>query len=320
MVIFWFQNHHTFLQIGNKFKMTENNHDQNSNSSKNNSFPISVFLLMAMMFPLLNPGYNPPTIPILGFHRIVSQRNIRQFKKLDMDYKEKELEKLLEYLIVQDYWFLTSQDLYDFFLTKSREVPYEYRNKNAIMLTFDDSYKTVYTNLLPILSKLEKKYGKKVKVVLFVNPGTLANEDNMSSTHLGCQDLRVGLQKGFFDIQSHGDNHKNLTEISEQEIVRELLLARIKLRKCTEDLDPEQKVASHLAYPYGAYNKQVLEYVNKYYLSAYLYNDKLLNYSCLQDNYKIPRLMVNRQKSSQELIEAIQRFSPDKKNNFKEQC
>lgn len=300
--------------------MTENNHDQNSNSSKNNSFPISVFLLMVMMFPFLNPGYNPPTIPVLGFHRLVSQTDIPKLKQLDMDYTQQEMEKLLEYLVVQDYWFLTSQDLYDFFLTKSREVPYEYRNKNAIMLTFDDSYKTVYTNLLPILSKLEKKYGKKVKVVLFVNPGTLANEDNMSSSHLECQDLRAGLQKGFFDIQSHGDNHKNLTEISQQEIVSELLLARIKLRKCTEDLDPDQKVASHLAYPYGAYNKQVLEYVNKYYLSAYLYNDKLLNYSCLQDNYKIPRLMVNRQKSSQELIEAIQRFSPDKKNNFKEQC
>ncbi|AFZ60409.1 polysaccharide deacetylase family protein [Anabaena cylindrica FACHB-243] len=298
--------------------MTEDNNDQVSNSSKNQKFPITIFLLMAMIFPLLKLGSNPPTIPILGFHGIVKfQNNLRQSSNLEMDYKQQEIEKLLEYLVTQDYWFLTTQDLYDFFLTKSKEIPYEHRNKKMIMLTFDDGYKTIYTNLLPILSKLEKKYGKKIKVVLFISPSTLANNDGIPATHLRCQELRKGWQKGFFDIQSHGNNHQNLTKISQPEVISELLLARIKLRKCLDDLDPEQKVASHIAYPYGAYNKQVEKYVTKYYLSGYLYNDKLLNYTCLKDNYKIPRLMVNRTKSSQELIGIIQSFSTDPQESLK---
>jgi peptidoglycan/xylan/chitin deacetylase (PgdA/CDA1 family) len=291
--------------------MTEDNNDEFRSSPKTKNFPIGVFLLLAMVFPLLKPGYNPPTIPILGFHGVVKSPS------LEMDYKQQDMEKLLEYLVNQDYWFLTTQDLYDFFITKSREIPYEHRNKQMIMLTFDDGYKSLYTNLLPILSRLEKKYNKKIKVVLFINPGTLANKNSLASTHLGCQELRKGWQKGFFDIQSHGDNHKNLTEISQQQVVSELLLARIKLRKCLDDLDPEQKVASHLAYPYGAYNTQVEKYVTKYYSSGYLYNDKLLNYTCLKDNYKIPRLMVNRTKSSRELIKIIQNFTNDNQESLK---
>ncbi|MBK1990442.1 polysaccharide deacetylase family protein [Sphaerospermopsis aphanizomenoides BCCUSP55] len=303
--------------------MTEDNNDQVTDSPRTKKFPISVFLLLAMIFPFLNPGYNPPTIPILGFHGIVNNKsinakgNIRKPQDLDMDYTKQEMEKLLEYLVKHDYWFLSSQDLYDYFLTRTKEIPYQYRNKPAIMLTFDDGYKTVYTNLLPILSKLEKKYGKKIKVVLFVSPGTLADDNGIPPTHLKCQELRYGWQKGFFDIQSHGENHKNLTEISQQQMVSELLLARIKLRKCLDDLDPEQKVASHLAYPYGAANKTVAKYVAKYYLSGYLYNDKLLNYTCLKDNYKIPRLMVNATKSSQELIAMIQSFPTDTQESYK---
>jgi peptidoglycan/xylan/chitin deacetylase (PgdA/CDA1 family) len=268
----------------------------NHNPKSFASHTLSLALVFIMFFSILNLGEMQPIIPILGFHGISNSQSE------EMDYPQKDLEQLLEYLIQHNYWFLTTQDLYDFFLTKTRKIPIEYQNQKPIMLTFDDGYKTIHTRLLPILSKLEKKYNNKVKVVLFINPGTLANEKSIASTHLGCAELRTGLKKGFYDIQSHGQNHLNLTEISRQQIVSELLRARIDLRKCTQDLDPEQKVASHLAYPYGAYNKQLEKYVAKYYLSGYLYNDEILNYSCMKNHYKIPRLMVNRQKTTKELI------------------
>ncbi|WP_320073194.1 polysaccharide deacetylase family protein [Nostoc sp. MG11] len=180
------------------------------------------------------------------------------------------------------------------------------------MISFDDGYKTVHTNLLPILYKFEKKYGRKVKVVLFINPGNLTSKNSVNSAHLGCQELREGFKKGFYDIQSHGMNHKNLANLPRHQLVNELLKARTELRKCTQDLDIEQTVASHFAYPYGAYNKQVKYYVSKYYLSSYLYNDQILNYSCLKDYYKIPRLIVNRQKSTKQLIEIAQGMHPKK--------
>lgn len=256
-----------------------------------------------------------PRIPLLGFHGIIG-REPSAFKSefIEMDYPQQELEIFIEYLVTQNYWLLTTQELYDYFLTKSKSIPSEHFNQKPIMLSFDDGYQTVHTHLIPFLDKIEKKYSKKVKVVLFVNPGTLAKPKSTASTHLKCQDLREGLEKGFYDIQSHGLNHKNLTKLTSQELIDELLNAQIQLRKCTEGLDADQKVASHLAYPYGAYNEQVKYYASKYYLSSYLYNSRLLKYFRLRNYYEIPRLTVNRRKPASKLIKMAEKSHRIKKS------
>jgi peptidoglycan/xylan/chitin deacetylase (PgdA/CDA1 family) len=259
-----------------------------------------------------------PRIPLLGFHGILDSKTYASKSvPAEMEYPKQELEKFLEYLVQNNYWFLSTQELYEYFLTKSKEIPTEHLNQKPIMISFDDGYKTVYTNLIPILDKLEQKYSRKVKVVLFVNPGTLATAKSIASTHLGCKELRAGLKKGFYDIQSHGLNHKNLTKISTQDLIEELLQAQTELRVCTEGLDPDKKVGSHLAYPYGAYNKQVEKYASKYYLSSYLYNSRILKYCWLKNYYEIPRLTVNRGKPASKLIKMAQRSHQIKK---KEKC
>lgn len=278
----------------------------------NKIFPFWLILAFIILFSLSNLIFTVPIIPILGFHGITHSKTSPQASQGVMEYPQQDLEKLLDYLIRNNYWFLTTQDLYDFFLTKAQKIPQEHTHQKPIMISFDDGYKTVSTNLLPILDRLEKKYGKKIKVVLFINPGLLEQQRTPNSTHVGCQDLREGLKKGFYDIQSHGLNHKNLTFLNRHELIKELLQSQIQLRKCTSDLDPQQKVASHLAYPYGAYNKQVQYYAAKYYLSSYLYNNKTLNYSCLKNTYTIPRIPINRQISIQQMLEIAEGFHPIK--------
>ena len=264
---------------------------------------------------LLIIEYTAPRVPLLGFHGLIDpDAPTPQSNQVEMDYPKQDLEALLEYLILHNYWFLTAQDLYDFFLTKSKQIPAEHWNQKPIMISFDDGYKTVYTNLMPILDKLEAKYRKKVKVVLFINPGTLAKPESVASTHLGCPELREGLQKGFYDIQSHGLNHKNLTQLTTQELETELIQAQIQLRRCTVGLDPEHKVASHLAYPFGAFNKRVEISTSKYYLSSYLYNSRILKYCRLKNYYEIPRLTVNHKKSTQRLIKMAERAHQIKKH------
>ncbi len=77
--------------------MTEDNHDQVTNSSRSKKLPISIFLLVSVIFPFLNLRYNPPTIPILGFHGIFNAKSVntksnrRQSQELGMDYKEQEI-------------------------------------------------------------------------------------------------------------------------------------------------------------------------------------------------------------------------------------
>ncbi|QSJ17104.1 polysaccharide deacetylase family protein [Nostoc sp. UHCC 0702] len=298
-------------------------HDHNfAGSAKPKNFSLSLVLGFVIFFSILNLQYTAPTIPIFGFHGIIDiKSNAPDLYSGEMHYPKQEIEKFLEQLIINNYWFLSSQDLYDFFLSKSRKLTAEQYKQKPIMISFDDGYKTVHTKLLPILSKLEKKYGKKVKIVLFINPGSLARQGSLDTTHLGCKELREGLKKGFYDIQSHGLNHKNLTKLTRRELVKELVQARTELRTCTQDLDPDQQVASHFAYPYGAYNQEVETFVAKYYLSSYLYNNRILDYGCFKNHYEIPRLMVNRQNTTKQLIDIAEAFYPiDNKNYYKGKC
>jgi peptidoglycan/xylan/chitin deacetylase (PgdA/CDA1 family) len=278
------------------------------NPPKLKNLPLSLAVSFIIILFILIFQDTATVIPILGFHGVINNKNsVTQLEQGRMHYSQKDLEKFLEYLLSNDYWFITSQDLYEILSNKNPSKSQIFIKKKPIMISFDDGYRTVYTNLLPVLKRLEKKYGKKVKVVLFINPGTLSNKVSVNSTNLSCQELREGLQQGFYDIQSHGLNHKNLTKLNNKNLIKELLEAQNQLRKCTHDLDPQKKVASHFAYPYGAYNQRVKKYVSKYYLSGYLYNNNILSRNFLKNQYEIPRLTVSRQDSVKKLIE---KFDP----------
>ncbi len=245
-------------------------------------------------------------IPIFGFHDIVDLQNPQEIppqrRDFPGDYSQQNLEPFLEHLVSHNYWFLSTQELYEYFIANPKKpVPSEYRDRQKVMISFDDGNKSIYTHLLPILERLENKYGKKTKVVVFVNSGFLGRQDSLIKK-VTCQDLRDGMQKGFYDIQSHGLNHENLTKISQTALDRELSQDQIRLRKCTQDLDPNRTVASHIAYPFGAVNKQVDKYVAKYFSSGYLYDSLKLKFRFFQPNkYRISRLTVNKKHSAKRL-------------------
>ncbi len=246
-------------------------------------------------------------IPIFGFHDIVDLQNPQETppRRRDFpgDYSQQKIEPFLESLVVNNYWFLSTQELYDYFLaTTPKIVPAEYRDRKKVIISFDDGNKSIYTHLLPILEKLENKYAKKIKVVVFINSGFFGTHHSLIKK-VNCQDLRDGFKKGFYDIQSHGLNHENLTKIPLKALERELSQDQMRLRKCTQDLDPNQTVASHIAYPFGAVNKQVENHVGKYYTSGYLYDSLKLKLRFFPHNpYRISRLTINNKHSTKTLI------------------
>ncbi|MDX1920618.1 MAG: hypothetical protein SFU25_07805, partial [Candidatus Caenarcaniphilales bacterium] len=68
------------------------------------------------------------TIPILGFHDIVDGNNPKENppnrRSFDIDYSVSKLQKLLEYLVKNDFWFLTSNEFFDYFV-ESKPIPPE---------------------------------------------------------------------------------------------------------------------------------------------------------------------------------------------------
>ncbi len=269
---------------------------------------VGSFLTLMLLFTY----WVTPRISIIGFHGVVDLTNPSLGAILNptaqrMAYPMQDLEKLLEYLVRSNYWFLSAQEMQDFFVEKSQPIPAKHKGQKPIMVTFDDSYKTVYTNVIPILERLERQYDRKAKMVLFINPGTLAKPDRPSTTYLSCKDLRSGYEKGYYDIQSHGQNHKNLTKISDSELLEELIQAQTQLRSCMAGLAPDEAIAAHLAYPYGDMNDHVAETASKYYHSGYLYNSKVMRFCWLKDHYRIDRLTANRDKSVDRLIQMADR-------------
>ncbi|MFB2835007.1 polysaccharide deacetylase family protein [Floridanema evergladense] len=272
------------------------------------SFPLSIFVttLLIILSGWLILDITSPKIPIFGFHSIVDTQNFQRKsinkESLRIEYNKQDLEEFLEYLVTHNFWFISSQELYNYFISNSQKIPPEHIGQRPIMLTFDDSYKTFYTNLLPVLESIEIKYNQKVKVVLFINPGRMAKNESKTSYNITCNNLREGLEKGFFDIQSHGENHKKLTDLNTKDLIYELETAQLHLRKCTAGLDANGTVASHIAYPFGASNQRVEKFAAKYYKSGYLYNSRFFWRGWLANKYQIPRLTVNHQKPPKGLI------------------
>ena len=255
----------------------------------------------------IKPAVQFSQIPILGFHDIVNKNNSRQNPPLrrsfDTDYDKDKLVEVLTYLIQKDYWFLTSDELFHYFYLKDRLIPVEKNSQRPIMLTFDDGYEGLYSNLLPLLESLNNKYQKQVKVVLFINPALMGIEDG-DLKYTNCNQLKEGLEKGFFDIQSHALTHRNLTKIKVAELPFELGKSKFILRQCLKN----KKVATQIAYPYGSQNEKILEYVTLYYETAYLYNNKFFEISNKKNNrYLIPRLITSRDKTVKDLINIIER-------------
>lgn len=260
-------------------------------------------------------------VPILGFHNIIDFEIAKQTKikplSFDHDYGKREIYTVLNYLVENNYWFLTSQDLFTYFIQKSKPIPPEYLNRKPVMITFDDGYLGVHENVLPILKDLEKTHGEKVKIVLFINPGYMGVNLKDFVPHMSCNDLRDGYKRGFYDIQSHGFAHQNLSKLDLKNLEFELEKSKTKLRECTADLDPNKWVAAHIAYPYGSVSQKVEKYLPKYHLTGYLYDGIISRPNRLRNPFQISRVPVNRYTTPLQLIKIANRATPIKELTLK---
>lgn len=260
-------------------------------------------------------------IPILGFHDIVDLQNPAELpphrNAFSTDYTKQDFAVFLEYLFAQNYWFLSSQDLYLYFIEKSKPIPPQHEGQKPIMITFDDGYKGVHTNALPLIEKLSFIYKEKGKFVLFVNPQFLGVDmGGEFLPHTSCNDLREGYKKGFYDIQSHGFSHKNLTTLNGKNLELEISKSKFILRKCMSNLDKNKLVGAHIAYPYGASDREVERILPKYHLTGFLYDDNLLRVSRLRNNYRIPRMTVSKDMSPTDLIRIAEKASTLRKKRW----
>ena len=118
--------------------------------------------------------------------------------------------------------------------------------KNPVLITFDDGYENNYTYAYPIL----KRYGFKATIFLIVNaidkPRFL-------------QQSQIKEMAGLVDFESHTLTHPHLAGLAPDKLEMELSGSK----KTLESL--LSKKVDVIAYPYGSFDKNVIQAARKYY-------------------------------------------------------
>jgi peptidoglycan/xylan/chitin deacetylase (PgdA/CDA1 family) len=125
-------------------------------------------------------------------------------------------------------------------------------NNNTIAITFDDGYKSVVTNALPIMEKFN------ISATIFVLGDFENNYGQLRNTLplLTSKEI-IDLKNKKFEIGFHTKTHRNLTKIDYVDLRNETFKGKMLL---------EQKIQHKLkyfAYPEGAYNNDVKKAVAK---------------------------------------------------------
>jgi hypothetical protein len=156
----------------------------------------------------------------------------------------------------------------------------------------DDGYASAHAHVLKAAEKIQKRTGKTIKLIWFINPAFLGRTDT-TLPRMTCEDLQAGFEAGFYDVQSHTANHQDLTTLDPDQLKVEFKQARDQLVTCIGDRDRDHQVAQHVAYPFGAVNATVIQYARRYHLSGYVYDSRLLRVLPWRDRYRLSRLPVN---------------------------
>jgi peptidoglycan/xylan/chitin deacetylase (PgdA/CDA1 family) len=181
--------------------------------------------------------------------------------------------------------------------------------KNQIILTFDDGYKDILINALPIL----KKYNFKATCFFVTNLiGKNNNWDNKKENYkikelMNPDDIKKWYENGM-SVQSHSHNHLDLTKLSNMEIINELEYSKKYLK---EKFNIKSDV---FCYPFGKVNRNVYEITKKIYKNAVTTNRSRYNIN-KHNRILIPRIDMGKKISLIKLYLKLKTFYED--INFK---
>lgn len=187
------------------------------------------------------------------------------------------------------------------------------KENKTIIITFDDGYKDILYNALPIL----KKYNFKATSFLVTNfIGDYNYWDKKKVDYnkkelMNETDINEWISNGM-SIGSHSHYHSDLTTISESNLINELDFSK----KILEDKFNNKN--NIFCYPYGKVNEQVYTYVKKIYDKALTTNRSRYN-TLIHDSHLIPRIDMGKNFSNIKMFLKLNTFYEDikyKKNEL----
>ncbi len=151
---------------------------------------------------------------------------------------------------------------------KMEEMP----TQRQVVLTFDDAYRSLFVNGLPVLERFRARAITYVVSSLIGKTNEWDRRKKVRRERLMNEgQLREWLAEGH-EIGSHTLTHANLTELSTAEARREIAESKARLE------DQFGQPVRHFGYPYGAWNVRVRDLVQEAGYATAVTTDPGLNF------------------------------------------
>ena len=165
-------------------------------------------------------------------------------------------------------------------------------NNKQFIITFDDGYKDLIINSLPIL----KKYNFKATCFIVSNLIGKTNiwdeeDENITKKNLMDRtDICLWIKNGM-KVGSHSKNHLNLKNLGHELMLNELKESKLYLENLIDNS------VDSFCYPYGSFNEKIVTEVKKIYKFAF--TTKRARYDeSIHDKYLLPRIDMGKKMST----------------------
>jgi len=210
---------------------------------------------------------------ILCYHSISDDGHLFSVTKKDFELQIKEILKSKHIVSLENLFNIENDHI-----------------NNKIVITFDDGYENIFTSAYPIL----KKYG--LQACVFIS--TFINKKGKSNYFSGKRLMNLEqikkLVKEGWEIGYHTNSHIDLRHLDKRTLVNEIVNNKQIFEK-----DLGSKII-YFAYPYGLYNKETVDTVEKAgYKLAFTADGCKVNY--YNSLFRIGRVLIDKYTKTEDL-------------------
>jgi peptidoglycan/xylan/chitin deacetylase (PgdA/CDA1 family) len=215
-------------------------------------------------------------MPIPKGIRVLMYHKISVHEKSDLTITCEQLDSHLNYLQKNDYQFITTQQVIDFYVHQKTLPP------NPILLTFDDGYENVFQDAYPILKKYD------AKATLFITTAFVGgiNAWDRGNDKITTLEQLKKLDTAIFELGLHSHHHQNYKQLSLQQIENDLQTNIDFFKNNHLNYTPA------FAYPYGGCPKNAAPAFKKWGIQMAFRIGNKVNHFKTNDLYALKRIDV----------------------------